>query len=75
MSEELSLKETIKNLEEKISESLEGKSKKPKFKLPLGVRMNKVNSKEFCLVCISILIFKLSLIIMRLRMIPLWSMM
>ena len=35
MSEELSLKETIKNLEEKISESLEGKSKKPKFKLPV----------------------------------------
>ena len=46
MSEELSLKETIKNLEEKISESLEGKSKKQKFKLPLGVRMNKSKLKK-----------------------------
>ena len=41
MSEELSLKETIKKLEEKVSESLEGKSKKPKFRLPLGIRMSK----------------------------------
>lgn len=46
MSEELSLKETIKNLEEKVSESLEGKSKKPKFKLPFGIRMNKGKLKK-----------------------------
>ena len=46
MSEELSLKETIKKLEEKVSESLEGKSKKPKFKLPLGIRMSKGKLKK-----------------------------
>ena len=46
MSEELSLKETIKKLEEKVSESLEGKSKKPRFRLPLGIRMSKGKLKK-----------------------------